>query len=888
VPDDGESEEAEENEAGKKKLPWPLIIGGGALVLVGVVGTLVFALGGGKPKQPNNPITDNRPPGGELPPVITPGQRGTTEPTKPPDKPPPKPDGPPKLYRPALPLDAVARWQETIAPWAKPAPVPADAAVLAVNRMPPPPGAERRFASLPEACAAAAPGRVTVIEIDDNGPVFCPPAEVEDRSLVVRAGKGYRPLLVCDPGAAPAGRTAFLSVSRGSLTLENVDVVVQWPDAPDGAALVRVAGGDFQATGCSFSAAGKPRAGLDLVRLEGAEPKHRARLSRCLVRGAALTVLDLQAPGAEALVDGCLAVGGDQPLFQVTARNDPPTTLRVVRSTLVGRQTGVRLVPASAGDTKPAFAWRGWDALVSRANAQTGGELLLLENGATTEGVEWSAVNCLYAGWRTLLAGPEPVAAGNVTAWRERWRRIEGDVALTEPWPAAEYPDPGEVPPDSFRTEGTPAGFAATSGEGWLGADLAALPPARDNWRGLANERFAVPLIDHLTPGVVPDIPPGDAGTFTGASLTLTANLDLGDYLQKVQRMQRLGPRVVLHLSGSGSVKTSPVRVEGTTLVLYFQPPKEKAAPLVLTPANGTAGKDGALIEVENGSLEIDGGAFAYPNYKTAAVPPFVLKVSGGDLRLHGCRLDVPLVTWPDAFRGLVAFAGNGKADLDAASTCAFRDCVLLSPGLGFQVAGPGARLGLQGCLLLAGGDGLHLSPATPAGPRPAGDRVVRPNLCCTLEQTTVAARRAAVLLGDLPEGGEPVVVQTRGTAFLNPFTEGKPAQPARAGLVLCKGEALPRGLLVWQGEGDFYDKRLAFGAAPADGPAPEQPPTVWARLWGTPGLAQAVTDVAPSRVALADLDKPQLELLVLQASTRFKGKPPGIEAGLLKKPAKP
>jgi len=87
---------------------------------------------------------------------------------------------------------------------------------------------------------------------------------------------------------------------------------------------------------------------------------------------------------------------------------------------------------------------------------------------------------------------------------------------------------------------------------------------------------------------------------------------------------------------------------------------------------------------------------------------------------------------------------------------------------------------------------------------------------------------------GGGPERDEPAVVQTRGCAFLNPF----PGRPNRAGLLAYEGDALAHGLLVWQSEGDAYDRRLYFGAAPASAlPAKPDPAEAWGRLWGTPGV---------------------------------------------------
>src|SRR5262249_38878228 len=121
--------------------------------------------------------------------------------------------------------------------------------------------------------------------------------------------------------------------------------------------------------------------------------------------------------------------------------------------------------------------------------------------------------------------------------------------------------------------------------------------------------------------------------------------------------------------------------------------------------------------------------------------------------------------------------------------------------------------------------------------------------------------------------------VQSRDSAFLNPFAE----KPNRAGLLLYDGEALSRGLLVWQGEGDVYDRRLYFGARGARALLPDKPEdhAVWARLWGSYGVRRPVLDLPLTR--LLGPGRWQLDRLALPAGR-------GADLVLLdiKKPAKP
>src|SRR5581483_1209442 len=175
------------------------------------------------------------------------------------------------------------------------------------------------------------------------------------------------------------------------------------------------------------------------------------------------------------------------------------------------------------------------------------------------------------------------------------------------------------------------------------------------------------------------------------------------------------------------------------------------------------------------------------------------------------------------------------------------------------QAVGTGARVRLQNSVLLAGGAAVHLDP----GPAPKGHF----NSQCLLENVTVAARKAVVQLGDAPKlafAVDPFIFESRTSLFLDPFTGTGPS----GGMVQYDGIALARGLLVWQGEGNGFDKRLAFAAA-ATGSSPEPQPlaTVWPRLWGPLG------ERPPSSYNLVgrtlDLDKPQLDQLTASVPGR-------------------
>jgi hypothetical protein len=102
----------------------------------------------------------------------------------------------------------------------------------------------------------------------------------------------------------------------------------------------------------------------------------------------------------------------------------------------------------------------------------------------------------------------------------------------------------------------------------------------------------------------------------------------------------------------------------------------------------------------------------------------------------------------------------------------------------------------------------------------------------------------------------------------------------------------LPHGMLVWQGDGNVYDKQFAFYASQREQPpatAP-QPYAQWTHLWGSAGDRRHLLLDPPSRgLDWSDL---QLERLALPESFRLKikGTLPGADLeqlGIVKKPKK-
>src|SRR5262245_14683575 len=232
--------------------------------------------------------------------------------------------------------------------------------------------------------------------------------------------------------------------------------------------------------------------------------------------------------------------------------------------------------------------------------------------------------------------------------------------------------------------------------------------------------------------------------------------------------------------------------------------------------------------------------------------------------------------------KALLRLEGSGDPSPARARQLAITESVLVGGRDVLKLGGNGTHAFVQQSVLVAGQDAVSFEP----GAGHPGHLEVE----LTLEHVTVAGRRGVLGLEDTAGNGpvlEPALVVTRHCAYLNPFA----APGNRAGLLAYSGDALARGLVVWQGEGDLLDKALRFGAEPASTPGADNPnwPMAWSRLWGPLGLRKPYLEVTTLRkfeAKMWPLDRLQLPARDLPPPSS--GKPiPGADlklVGILKK----
>ncbi|MCS7044882.1 MAG: serine/threonine protein kinase, partial [Gemmataceae bacterium] len=725
-------------------VPW--VISGGILVVAIVV--LLAAIRGRRPAvQPteSEPVATVVPP---KPTVVVPPAKVVVGPPLPTYR---------RLYEPVLPLDVVQLKKEFFGPWQVPAEAPTAAKPIIVSRLPLPGVAA--VATLAEAVARASEHSASIIEIRDQGPHFLTklPA-LADRSLWLRGAGEVRPLLAWDGG----GGNELLVLRRGHLVLEGLDLAVFGPREAE--SLFVVESGDLTVRDCTFSITAGAKHGTVIAAVRG--PRHsdgdaRIQFRDCFARGSELTLVSTAATPADVLLDGVLAVGAGRPLVTHFDRDNQHVALRVVRSTLVSDGPIYQWHTATA--TAPRLKLLLWDALLARHEiGRHDAPMIQLPPTARLDLMSVKVVNSLYTGWRHLLAAGSLVH-DSLDAWCRQWGHREGDGLLSDLWPPRPLGTLAEVSAASFRTEATPAAFAATGAAGTLGCDLGRLPPAPFAWKQRTIEPF---LVDHarLPDGDAPELPSDIDGLYHGERIVL-GKIDLGQHIQARLQTQRPAPRLVFHVVGKGTHATSPMRFRGIQEVeFYFEPPvaagKEKAEPLTLELKPGYPAA--ALIEVEGGGLGIRNGRLRLENSRFANLPPHLVRVRGGNLWLDRCTLIGPLSKAPDSFQSLIAWEGAGVL-AHAPAELALRDCLLQCGRTLLDVKGVGSRCHCRGSLLYSLADVVALE---------LGElETTAPDVACLFENNTVAFLGAflRVRCQSGPSDCRPVVVQAAGNYFLDP-----------------------------------------------------------------------------------------------------------------------
>jgi eukaryotic-like serine/threonine-protein kinase len=728
---------------------------------------------------------------------------------------------------------------------------PSDAKVLRMSRLAS--AGTDTYHTLAEAFAATKPHHFNVIEIHDNGPIFVPfLSPVKGRSILLRGGEGYRPLVVWDvpkktsgsqspprPQNTPRSQTpfgnegaTFCSIAQGKLILDNLDFVMRWSDdAP--ATLFDLPDTDFHARECTFSIAGKSKGAFALVRRHRSKEKPTENrttqtwLKRCYVRGVDMSLLRLQATSNAVFLEESLIVGYHHPLIDMHGRGDDALDLYCVRSTLVAGHILLRWQSQGGKGLSPPILCKILDSILSRDDTiAPPGDMIHLADGGEPRKMTWRAANSVYAGWKQLLSsGSKNIGGTDLEKWHDLWFYRAGDRVRPDTWPNSppsgleEQPAgaflPAQLPPvEPLRLP--PVAFAALTGEGSIGCVIGWLPPAPEAWLERTFEPRTVPIIpaSDLDP---PRIETAADGLYHGERLDVTKVADLGAYLNGKLQKNTPASRVVMHLAGAGPSQTSPLRVKGVRhLVLYFEPAKDPRDPLTLE-ANPTSSVNRSpLIEMTGGHLELIGARI---RLSPVTLVPTIIQVQEGNLTLTRCRLQGPHTKSASGFNNLIAVANAGPIP----TTLQLRDNVLVAGRLLIQMHDH-VQLKARNNVFLALGDGVHMDVNSPSA-----------RMLHLLDHNTWAVSQTFFTVRTGPEfqAAKAVLLHANSNAFLHPFLD-----EADKSILVRGAEAFAaQGRWSWQGRFNVYDARLhAYYAAHEKSAGAKQTRLNWQAVWGQAG----------------------------------------------------
>lgn len=717
---------------------------------------------------------------------------------------------------------------------------------------------------------AAYPGKTVVVDLQDNGPLFESPIDLKNQSLILRAAPGYRPLVALDFESASAGTRFLLSIDNGNLVLENVDLVLKVPEAlveNDDVGLIRMRQGNMLVDGCTFSIAGRSRSGATAIRIDKPEEgaaRYRSWLRGSVFRGANIVAVDVRAPNSEIKVDNCLMVGQEKPLWRIRVPSSAsPAEVGIAHSTLVANRSLFGFAAPDSRAVEPAIKVVAWDSVLARANPAAGGEMLAFPAGVASKNVSWRATNCLYAGWQSLLdQDGAKLESSNLAAWHEFTHQPAGDKAIPQSWPPYLPPEIERLQPAVFRVYGSAAAFRDSLGQGTIGCPVEDLPATRSSWLSYTYERALSLPLEGAISDQAPEIPMANDGLYHGGTFNVTSG-DLGERLQELQEARQLASRVVIHLTGKGTATMTPVRLRGVNLVLYADPAGSKPT---LTPKPGTSAD--ALISIENGSCDLIGVGLALAPPSSKASVDTLVQTRNAHLRVFGCR--VRAIAAPAQFRSIFRFQGSKESAPEQMNQCLIADSVLQSSASALRVTGNGFRLRIQDSLIVTGEDAIEIDPGSVTGPI---------NSQCDLEHVTLAVRKAALRVHDIPAGSaplEPMPVVVRACVFVSPFAD----KTDKSGLLVMEDRALGHGLASWQADGNVYHKVLSFSLTTGSpGNETDLATDAAARLWGPEADRRgAVVDLPQARDFR--MDKAPLERLALPDSlrTKYRGVPPGAD----------
>ncbi len=674
-----------------------------------------------------------------------------------------------------------------------------------------------------------------ITEIADTGPFFEHDLKLGNSSRLVRAQPGLRALVVLEAPQNEANRDSarLLELAGKNLVLENLDLVVPLADYPKGQdTLFLIRSGTLLLRDCTLTIIGASKRPFRVARFESASGngadrrRPRVRCERTLVRGPAVTLVQMAEGPGDVLLSRSVVLSGAAPAFQSLRTKEPlppeSRTFALLRSVLAGSGSIWDLAP---GEDRPTVHIGAVGSQFLRVAGGARSSALIVTPVTPAKGpksvVDWFGDENLVAGWFALLSTGVTAAplVPHLAAAREVWPTI-----------------------GAHSRERAAVGPAAIGQGGSTPQELLTdLPEARAILQRVASpspflREKTLAALEPLVLPAPPPLPPAVDLMLTFDTGAAPWNGDLGAFLAEKKPLPGWRVRVVVR--GQGSHALSPITGwPGCALEIRVEPPAANTPPVEWTP--GPRALDAAaLFHIQNGDLSLQGVRLRQTG---PSGPRHWIEVEEGRLAMQYCQIVAPGVAEPD--HALIVFR--------AATTRP------LAPGPHLPPNAPGHDLPvaeLVDCALITGGDAIEadlargvvalsncavaaLDAALVLKPQPVSHARFQADL--RLDHCTLAAQKAFLQLGawtgNAAGPDRPWLVATRNTAFLDIFDRGKNS-PQRAVLLLSDEQGLRRGALLWQSRDDGYEvaRFLAFGSAPSTTPAPRADiERDWVTFWG-------------------------------------------------------
>ena len=729
-----------------------------------------------------------------------------------------------------------------------------------------------------------------VVELADDGPLPAAFLPMPGESRVIRARKGYRPIIRIQRSRhGPAlEQTSFLTLDRKSLTLEGLDLIVDASDLSGRqTALFGCAGSNLTLRDCTVTVIHANHAPFTLIRQEPQPRQERAArpsriwLDRTLIRGSAITVAELSGGPVDLVVD-CTAIllGGSGPPVVRVSRPEGSEDQRIfLAGALVccpGPVIRCQQPENAGGHGKP---------LVIRADGSAFGRLqgpgiasVITSNdarAAANRQVEWAGDFNLYAGWKGIFAsGAEPtITVDGLTQARSTWNATEqGSQEILAAWSLPLDPmrmvatdmdrfllpdrhalmvGPGRPVLGLFRktfevySDPTIPQPAAWTLPGQEMALAAGLPSGGPNGGGPR------PVSPASKAAARPEATPGSAAGRPGSPASRILSLrtddprwagDLGAFLR-----DGLSPgdrHVLVRVVGSGTHRFTPVHLpEGLTLEIQVDmDPRGDGLPS-WSPDPQASGP--GLIELRGGALVLSNVVL---RHDPASRLEGLLDLEDSHLILYRCQLTVPHGS--AAASDLIAFRAAstqptadhpGNAVYQGAvdrPVCRLIESILIADRTALRVVAGRGLIALTRCAVASDETAIEVDPS----------RVVRRSFWADLwlDRCAILAARSIVGLGPwpgVPAGPQrPWLVNSRNCAFLG-LSE---ARSRDAALLRVDADAYAGGCLFWQADGDAFDldRVVTTGAAASNAPRRGEIPIdrQWEIFWSSHHASRTVT----------------------------------------------